>query len=63
MYCTVVVKYQGGSTVEELWKLNEPGNTLEMNFRYGAGDNFPTEIDPDVEPLGPLFYCIYYRQE
>jgi hypothetical protein len=62
MYGTVVVKYHGSSTVEELWKLDKTGNTLEMNFRYGSGDDYPTKIDPDVEHNGPLFYCIYYRQ-
>jgi len=62
MYCKVDLNY-GGARTQELWKLDESGNTLEVNYKYkyGSGGEYPIKIDPDVE--SPLYYCIWYRQE
>jgi hypothetical protein len=61
-YCKVDLNYGGGRT-QELWRLDKSENTLEVNFKFGSGGEYPTKIDPDVEPYGPLYYCIWYRQE
>jgi len=61
MYCKVDLNY-GGARTQELWKLDKSGKTLEVNFNFGSGGEYPTKIDPNVEPYGPLYYCIWYRQ-
>jgi len=61
-YCKVDATY-GFTKSLQLWRLDKSGNTLEVNFMFFSGGEYPTKIDPDVEPNGPLYYCIYYRQE
>jgi hypothetical protein len=62
MYCTVDVKQYGEARTQDLWKLDKSGKTLEVNYLLGHVGEYPTKIDPNVEPWGPLYYCIFYRQ-
>jgi len=62
MYCIVDVNYYSIVRSQELWKLDKSGKTLEMNCKRGHGGEYPTKIDPNVDPYGLLIYCIYYRQ-
>jgi hypothetical protein len=61
MYCTVDEKWPKGSPLKALWKLDKSGSTLEMNFRFGSGGEYPTEIDPNAS--GIIDYWIGYRQK
>ena len=64
LYC-IVDKSAGYEKTKELWKLDKSGNTLEVNFRFGSGGDYPTKIDPIPDPYAfrPIYYCIWYRQE
>ena len=62
IYCTVDTKYYTGSTTKELWKLDKTRSTFEEQFKLGRGGEYPTKIDPDVEPYGPLYYWTGQRQ-
>ncbi len=62
MYCTVDVNTGTGAKMQELWRLNKSGNTIEANFKYGTAGEYPEKIDPDAEVYGPLFYWIGYRR-
>ena len=61
-YCKADATY-GFTRSQQWWRLDKSGNTLEVNFKFGSGGEYPTKIDPDVGSDGPLYYCIYYRQE
>jgi hypothetical protein len=60
-YCTVAVKYYTGYRLQQLWKLDESGNTLEINSKYAVHGEYPTEIDPNPDS-SLYYYKIYYRQ-
>ena len=62
MYCNVDAKSVTRGRTQELWKLDKSGKTLEVNYMEGHVGEYPTKIDPNVDPDGPLFYCIWYRQ-
>jgi hypothetical protein len=64
MYCTVDI-ISGSYKIKALWKLDKSGNTLEVNFTYGSGGDYPTKIDstPDPNAFRRIYYCIWYRQE
>jgi len=62
LYCTVNTFFGVGSGSQELWKLDEFGEKFEMNYKYGTGDEFPTKIDPNPDPLLDMYYGVYYRQ-
>jgi hypothetical protein len=61
MYCKVDLNYGSGKT-QELWKLDKSGNTLEVNYKFGGGGEYPTKIDPNPDPSAfpSLYYCIWY---
>ena len=61
MYCKVDLNY-GVSWVKELWRLDESGNTLEINYKFGRSGEYPTKIDPNADPSEFIYYWIGYRQ-
>ena len=69
LFCNVAVSWPD-STAIELWKLDEMGNTLEVNSKYfflghEISHEYLSEIEPNPESntYPKLYYCIYYRQE
>lgn len=62
LYCTVNLLFGVNSGSQELWRLDETGEKLEMNWKYGIGDEFPKRIDTNPDPMPDLYYGVYYRQ-
>jgi hypothetical protein len=69
LYCKADVRWSD-STAIELWRLDESGNTFEVNSKYfflghEIIHEYPKEIEqnPESNIYPKLYYCIYYRQE
>jgi hypothetical protein len=58
LYCTVNLLFGVNSGSQELWRLDETGEKLEMNWKYGIGDEFPKRIDKSWSYARSILWCL-----